>query len=357
MFDDLDESLTDLFDDFVRVKVRRQKESDGKRLTFCDISANGLEGTSRVRGPAFVLERLDLDFPRFQYLPRLNMPRTNYLHTWAPESTDVLFTEELKDWFSKNPGWRVRGRGRVLVIYRLSEARELDGATFVRTAQDICRLFRAGEHELDLRPDLSREATPDQIMRAAQGMPVPLLSRFETALKRQQVTPAEMSEFTRQSTPRHIPPGMKRQVLGNNWLSECFGAALLLMALGSIVQNHETPEHFGAAGFITCVGLAFIVYPLYRRHQKKRILREGLSAAGEVTAVTRMNVEVNNRELYRVAVSYEVDGQAYSCSIKTYRDQADRARRLSDAGTPVEVLFDPKSPGQCVCLDLIFVYG
>ncbi len=123
------------------------------------------------------------------------------------------------------------------------------------------------------------------------------------------------------------------------------------------MQNHETLEHFAATGFITSGGLAFIVYPVYRRLQKKRILREGLSATGQVTRVTRMNVEVNGRDLYRVAVSYEVDGQNHSCSIKTYRDQADRARRLSESGTPVEVLYDPKSPRHCVCLDLIFVYG
>jgi len=205
MFADLDESLTDLFDDFVRVKVRRQKEGSGKRLTFCDISANGLEGTSRVRGPALVLEREDLDFPRFEYLPRYGTPGTYHLHTWATESTGVLFTSELRDWFAENSGWRVRGHARLLVIYRLVEATELDEATFVKTAQHTCRLFRAGEHELDLRPEISREAAPDQIIRAAQGMPAPVLRRFETALNRQKVTPAEMSGFSQQSTPRDVP--------------------------------------------------------------------------------------------------------------------------------------------------------
>lgn len=356
MFADLDESLTDMFDEFVRVKVRRQKDGPGKRLTLCDISANGLEGTSRVRGPALVLERDDLDFPRFEYLPRYTTPDTYHLHTWATESAEVLFTSELREWFSENSGWRVRGHGRVLVIYRLSEAGELDEATFVKTAQYICRLFRAGEHELDLRPEISREAAPDQIMQAAQGMPAPIVRRFETELNRQKVTPDEMSDFSRQSTPRQVPPGMKRQVLGNNYISECCGAVLLLMALGAIIKNHETVEHFAAIGVITCAGLAFIAYPFYRRFQKTRILREGIATIGEITHVTRMNVEVNNRDLYRIDVSYEVDGQEHLCSIKTYRDQADRARRLSDSETPVDVLYDPKSPRHCVCLDLIFVF-
>jgi hypothetical protein len=128
------------------------------------------------------------------------------------------------------------------------------------------------------------------------------------------------------------------------------------MAVGGIVKNHETVEHFAAISVFTSAALAFIIYPIYRRVQKSRILSEGLSTTGEITSVTRMNVEVNNRQMYRIGVSYEVDGYEQYCSIKTYRDQADRARRLSEAGTPVEVLYDPKNPQHCVCLDLIFVY-
>lgn len=356
MFGDLEETLTDVFDEFVSIKIRRQKERPGNRLTFGEISANGLEGTSLVRGQAFVLEREDLDFPRFQYLPRLRSPATYHLHTWATEPTGVLFTSELREWFSKNAGWRVRGRGQVLVIYRLREARKLDDSTFVKTAQQICRLFRAGEHELDLRPEVSREATPEQILKAGQGLAPAVMSSFKATLKREQVTAEEMSDFCQQSTPRSVPPGMKRQVIGRNYFLECVGAGLLLMTVGALSQNHETAEHFGAGAFIGTLGIVCIAYPIWKRARKMRVLRDGIATRGEVFAVKRANMSVNNRQIYRVGVMYEADGVEQTCYITTFREQADRARRQMDSETAVEILYDPHHPRQAVCLDLVFVY-
>jgi hypothetical protein len=371
---DLSNELSDLFDQIISVKVIRQKERPGNRITFCRISAAGMEGNVRLRGPALVLEADSLDMPRFQMAPETRANSTfglhggsdiyfddspkfsdaYFLHSWAEEPTRILFTKELRDWFARHRGWRVRARGRLLLLYRLSNVSELDDATFVKQGQNICSLFRAGEHELDLQPDVSREGSHEDMKRTAAKMG--LGNTYQKYVDRRKVTPDEIARFESQTPPREIPLGMKRQLLRYNFLSGFPGAALLLMATGSLVTNHETAEHFAAAGVLATAGLALIVYPLYKKVQKAKILREGPQASGEVTRVERTNTSVNDRQLYRIFLSYEVDGIHYSPVLKGFQDEADRARRFADSGEPVQLLYDPASPKHCLCLDLIFVH-
>jgi hypothetical protein len=371
---DLSNELSDLFDEIISVKVVRQKERPGNRITFGQISSAGMEGNVRLRGPALVLEAGSLDMSRFQMAPETRANSTfglyggsdidfddspkfsdaYFLHSWAEEPTRILFTKELRDWFARHCGWRVRARGRVLLLYRLSNVPELDDATFVKQGQKICSLFRAGEHELDLRPDVSREGSHEDMKRTAAKMG--LGNTYQKYVDRQKVTPDELSRFEMQAPPREIPPGMKRQLVKYNFLSGGLGVAFLLMATGTIIKNHETAEHFGVVGVLATVALTLILFPLYRRMQKARILSEGPRTTGEVNRVERTNTSVNDRQLYRIYLSYEVNGVCHSSVITGFQDQADRARRFVDSGEPVQLLYDPGSPRQCVCLDLVFVH-
>ncbi len=179
---------------------------------------------------------------------------------------------------------------------------------------------------------------------------------YQKYVDRRKVTPDEMARFESQTPPRQIPVGMKRQFLRYNYLSGVPGAALLLMATGALIKNHETAEHFLAVGLFATVGLALIVYPFYRKQQKAKILREGPVASGEVTRVERTNTSVNDRQLYRIFLSYEVDGVRYTPVLTGFQDEADRVRRFADSGEPVQLLYDTGSPKHCLCLDLVFVH-
>ena len=80
---------------------------------------------------------------------------------------------------------------------------------------EILGLFREAEQELDLHPEVRRAATGDDIMKTAgqMGLAGSLLANQFKSLA---VTQEELDAFHRSSVPRHIPSGVKRQVLGDN---------------------------------------------------------------------------------------------------------------------------------------------
>lgn len=277
----------------------------------------------------------------------------------AEEAIRVLFTPELRERLGDRPGWSVRGQGRVLVIYRLRGAHKLEGKDldlFRKESLKLCSLFRAGEHELDLQPEVSREARPDEMIAMGDRMGFGLGRAMRKAIDRLRVTTAEMNEFVAQSPPRHIPRGVENQVLGRlrTWFG--FGFPFLIFATLIIATNHEKPEDFGVTAVIASIGLFLIGFPIIKRKIKREILRDGVLTVGEILQSKRTNVETNGKQDYRIDLTYDVDGHEQYGKMIGYREQAERARRFELSEKPVRVLYNADSPHRFVCLDLLDVF-
>jgi hypothetical protein len=66
------------------------------------------------------------------------------------------------------------------------------------------------------------------------------------------------------------------------------------------------------------VGICFIVAGVRKGVQGTRLLAVGRQTVGELIAVERTNVEVNDSPVYKYTFEYAVDGQLYTVSARTH---------------------------------------
>ena len=388
--EELSGELSEMFSEFVRVEVHNEGREHGVSLVVCTMSYRQKSSDNgpgrRISQTAVVLEADDLDLPQFALAPHQKgivgklfsalggfgdinfddspaFSEAYFLHGWAEEPVRMLFTPSVREYFSNAVGWSVRAQRHRLVVFRQNEIVQKDELNeFVRSAMEILGLFREAEQELDLHPEVRRAATGDDIMKTAgqMGLAGSLLANQFKSLA---VTQEELDAFHRSSVPRHIPSGVKRQVLGDNLPLVFIG---IVFFIAGIVAGGATLAF--APGNDKWIGVPFLVmFPLIgglmsgltirHRRRKARVLRDGELARGTVTKVSHTSTSVNQQVQHRVSVKYQLNGDERSVTCNAYGPAADKAREKSKSGEPVNVLVDPLDANHVVCTDFLMLFS
>lgn len=383
--------LSEAFSEIVSVEVISEQSDDGAGLVVCNMSyrpsgSDHETHRSRIRQTAVVLNADDLDLPKFSLAPRItgvvgalfsmlggtgdlefsDSPEfnTSYrLHGWAEAPVRILFTKTVLEFFGNSKGWSVIGQGRQLVIFRRNVVIEEAGLPeFIREALNILTIFREAEKELDNRPDIRRDITGDDLLKASDRMGI-LGSVMAAQFRKIAITEEELTDFYASPPPRRIPPGMKRQVVGDNLPLVFVGGFFLIAGIvaGSLIFAFAgEKDRWMAALFLVfppLVGGVLAGITLWHRNRKIRLLREGTIASGQVTKVSTTSTRVNGQVRNIVHVTYQLDGSERRTTCYAYSTAADRARRFKSTGQTVQVLVDPKDPNHVTCTDFLLLFS
>ncbi|MEQ9407506.1 MAG: DUF3592 domain-containing protein [Fuerstiella sp.] len=387
----LEGELTEMFCNFVRLEVISESSQPGARLTVCRMSYTPQSSDSSrarpVRQTAVVLSADDLDLPQFVLHPHLKgilgklsaslgvLSDINFddspefsdaylLHGWAEEPVRLLFNKSLRDHFADRPGWSVRGNGNRLVVFRHNQICPDDAVDeFVQDALAILELFREAESELDQRPDVQRETTAQDMHSSAARMGGIAGAILQNQLRKLAVSEDELQEFLKAAVPRPLPPGLKRQVLGDNFMLIIIGAIFFVAG----VAAGSASLMIGGGPTERGVGLLFLIlFPLIgglmagltirHRRRKARVLQYGVVTEGRVSNARRTSIMVNSQLRHVATVEYHVDGQSKQATCNVYGSAADNAHALHKSGNPVTILVDPADPKHVVCTDFLLIF-
>ena len=198
-------------------------------------------------------------------------------------------------------------------------------------------LFQLGEEALDERPDLSREAGPQELLEATKsmnGLAGSMIARqLQSQLTKIRLTPDELADFIDAPLPRAIPVGMRRQVLGQSLPLVFVGIVFMIAGLvaGTVWWMNATPFMkplaFGFYLFFPGIGSLMTFGTLSSRRKKFRTLRSGTFAEGRIKKVKTSGLRVNDQQQYEVLVEYEFAG-------KSHESQGRGDERRPCTGTP-----------------------
>ena len=389
--DSLAGHLSELFGDVVSVETVFERDQPEAKLTVCRMSYDSFDTHTRRRlnqvvQSAVVLDADQLNLPQFALAPEMEgvfgkilaglggfgdidfedspeFSESYHLHGWNEEPVRVLFTKSVRDYFASEPDWSVRGDGSRLVIFRFNKVCQQDAMeSFVQKSLKILSLFREGEQQLDARPQLRRETRPEDMAATAARMGGIVGGAIRKQLRKVAVTRDELESFLQESPPRNIPPGLKRQVLGDNFVLIFVGAIFLAAGViaGPLVltlgQGNVRWIGLPLAIFQSIVGGLMMGLTIRHRGRKARVLREGTLADGTVTGVSRSGMMVNNQVRYHVTVAYSVDGQERTTTCNAYGLAAEQARTRAASGETACVLVDPADLNHVVCADLVTTF-
>ncbi len=389
----LADELSELFQEHVSVKEVTQRQLGGATLSVTTMSYRSQSDSSSTssmgrhyKQTVVVLDDVQLDVPEFSLLPKpkglfgvlikamgnlstVEFPESpefteNYmLHAWVTEPVRVLFTKAVRDQLIADRRWSVRGKQHRLVIYqtdRVCKATEVD--EFVRDALEILALFQEGEEELDAQPEIRREVRPEDISAAASQMSGFAGTLLQNQLKKISVTRKELDSFTGSALPREIPPGLHRQVVGDNFpliivgilftIGGLTGGIVWIMLTEGLMKFMGIPMLviFPIAGFL----MAFLT--LRHRKRKTRTLREGVLTKGVVTDIAKSNVTINSQIRFHVTIQYDHHGSQRTTVANAYGAAVDLARSLKESGQETKLLVDPEDPSHVVCLDILILF-
>ena len=383
--------LSEAFSEIVSVEIISEQLEEGVGLVVCNMSyrprgSDHDTHRSRIRQTAVVLNADDLDLPKFSLAPRISgvvgtlfsmlggtgdlefsdSPEfnTSYrLHGWAEEPVRILFTQTVRDFFSDSKDWSVIGQGRQLVIFRRNVViEEAELPDFIREALNILTILREAEKELDNRPDVRRDITGDDLLKASDRMGI-FGSVMAAQFRKISITEEELADFYASPPPRRIPPGMKRQVVGDNLPLVFIGGFFLIAGIvaGSLILAFAAANDRWISalffGISPVIGGALAGITLWHRNRKIRLLREGVLAGGQVTKVSTTSTQVNGQVRNIVHVTYQLDGRERKTTCYAYSTAADRARRFKSTGQTVQVLVDPKDPNHVTCTDFLLLFS
>jgi len=390
----LTDDLSEFFNEIVAVSDVSEQSIGGTRITVCVMSYHSRRSTSdstrdsiRVRQTAIVLDEDDLDLPQFALAPHRKgivgaifaslvggldinfddspeFSKTYLLHGWNEQAVRALFTPAIRDYFSSRKGFGVRGQGRRFVIFLPNRVcKEPEVPQFVKESLAALALFQDSESQLDTQPELRRGTTASDVMATANRMGGLAGSMMQRQLQKIAVTREELEAFLAQNVPRQIvPPGLKRQILGDNLPLIPIG---VLLAVGGSVAGVLTIML--ADGMARLTGVSMLVtLPLlgggmalvtaaYRR-RKWRVLRDGKIAMGTIEKVSRTSTSVNDQVRHVATISYDDGGNVRKTSSKVYGLAAEEARNWHKRNEPVRLLVDPNDPAHVVCADLISLF-
>jgi hypothetical protein len=375
--------LSELWNQLVHTEVIEERLKPGAHLTVCQMSYHSDSNSGRIRQTVLVLDADSFDLPQFCLQPENRIREfltglmgfedidfvddpafsdTYFLNGGAVEPVRVLFTQTMRDWFASHPGWSVYGKGRLLAIFRFRKrCSPNDIDRFIDDCMPMLPLFRDGERELDARPDLSRHATAQDFADRVSGMAGLIGRILQPQLAKLRVTTAELDQFVKHPVPRSIPPGLKRQVLGDNTALILVGGVFILAGVGAGLLTFLMPDKG-----VKAIGLLFLfLFPLIgglmsgltirHRTRKSRLLREGMLCRGRIKDVSRTSTAVNNQIRFHVRIRYRVDGRKCTTQCNAYGPMVDLARTRQETGEPVRVLVDPRDADHIVCLELLSI--
>ncbi len=388
----LEEWLEELFGERVSIEGGERRQLGNAELSIVEMgytqehrSTDGPTTHTHVRQTALVSRDPDLELPQFALSPTvkgfagrllslfgdmgdINFPDSPqfsdeyHLHGWSERPVRLLFTPSLRDHFARNLGWNVVGKGNLLVIFRHNQVvDDGDHERFVQDSLKALSLFQQAEEQLDSMPEVRREATPSDMTATAErmGLAGALLAK---ELRKLSVTPDELDAFAAQIPPRDIPPGIWRQVLGNNLVVAIAGAMFTIAGLvgGTLIlaTADGVPRLLGLPFLILfpLMGTAMMFFTLRHRIRKRRTLRDGTLAEARVTRVKRTSDSVNDQRRYEVSMEVSQDVEQQSKTLNAYGPGVERARKFEASGEPMRILVDPRDPDHVVGLDLLLIF-
>lgn len=226
-------------------------------------------------------------------------------------------------------------------------AKEADGTSFTSTIEaDSAYDATVAVRELGVELDaLERVATPEPAVDRAHAPPTP------AAVPREPTYRLEPVDDRPPPAPREIPPGTSGVAGGFILLFiggffTAMASLFIVIGLGVLLSgNSDGWFMIGIPSIHLTVGLGLLLYALRGRHERRRIVHEGLVALGRIKATGHnRRVRINGRNPYKMDYEFEVNGQVYSGSHSTM-DEAIKAHRLHDR---IWVIYDPADPSKNV---------
>lgn len=393
----LEHRLSELFGNPVRVTAIRRQEGDTERLVVCDfeyssrprLTSSATVVAYRQTGVVFISP--NVVFPHFMLTPEdslaFRIVRTVFgemgdidfadspefssryhLFGWSQKAVRELFTEPVRNRLAEHPGWCLRAKGDCIVLYRHHTVIPEDELPeFVADALHILQPLKESAAELSERGDVSEEPGIDEILETADRMGGFAGAALRAQFARLFVTREELETFLATSPPRdHIPPGIRRQVLGassgfliGGGIALLIGVAFVTFALVASTgrfRGAPPPLLFAAVGAVPAtIGFALLVAGFVYRKNRLRILREGRLVEGTIEAVERSSIMVNNQPMHYVRIRYELDGSEHTAELRAMSAQGTKASRLKELGRPVRLLVDSDAPQRVLCPDLWLV--
>lgn len=332
-----------------------------------------------VRQTALLLEQDDFDLPDFTLRPKAkglvgklfkmlgntsiefdDSPKFSaeyHLVGWVEPTVRELFVKPIRDHFANDNRWSVCGRGKRLVIYQKGAVvKDADQDDFIKQTLPFLTLFQIGEDALDARPDLRRETRSEDITASVSQMGGIAGAMMARQLKEVEITRSQLEEFAGSSSPRSIPPGMARQVIGQ--IMPAIAAAIIATLVGivfgvlCILLGQGNERLIAIPCFMTaCLGLVGTWFLNRYRSRKTRVLRDGVMHEGTITDIERTQTKVNDQRRHLVTV--ETNQTTAVC--RAYGTSAKLAGSFKDSGKKVRLLVDPVEPKNTVCLDLLAI--
>lgn len=389
--DGLQNGLSQQFAAHVSIEPIYQREMGDAALLVCQMSYRRPGEDSgpgrRVAQTCVILKEASLDLPQFLLAPqatgllgKLVGLLASFGEVTFPESPafvqqyrvigtlesaiQKLFTRELCSYLQEEPGWSVRGEGDRLVIFHENHIvpdDELDD--FVGESLRILGLFRAGEEELDAHPEIRRQATTNDMVEATNrfgGVMGGIVGeRIRVQLQKLAITSEELESFAGSVSPREIPSGLKRQVVGENLPVVFIGFLFLIVGLvaggGLLFMGKGSDRYFGLPFLIMfpLIGGLMAFGTMAYRRRKIRLLREGVLMPATVRRIEDSNILTNGQMPQFVTLIYSVDGIEISTSTMVYGEHANKARELQGTNTPARILVDPLESTHIVCIDFL----
>ena len=393
--DKLEGHLSELFGELVSVEPLRQENRHGIELSVCRMtywpdlpgSSTSQQSHRRIHQTVVVLNAEELNLPQFALSPEVKgvlgkifdglggfgdidfkdspeFSEMYHLHGWVEQPVRMLFTNAIREHFTMRPGWSVRGNRSCLVVFTHNHVCDEDETdVFVQEALKILSLFSAGERQLDSHLDIRRETRPEDVASTANRTGGIVGAMIQQQLRKIAVTRDELENFLYETPPRHIPRGLKRQVLGNNFALIIVGGLFLVVGLvvGTMVLLLATGSERWVVGvmFVTVFpisGSLMAGLTIRHRRRKARVLRNGYLTDGAVTDIRRSNTIVNGQVRFLVTVVYSVDGQNRTTQCNSYGMALEKARALAATGKKSRILIDPNDPKHVICTDFVTIF-
>ncbi len=389
----LEDLLSDLFGETVTIEGSEQRELGAAELSLIEMgytkrnrSPDGPTTLTHIRQTALVSHDAELDLPHFALSPTPKgiggvlmslvgdmgdldfedspeFSNEYHLHAWSETPVRLLFTKAIRDHLGKRHGWSVMGRRNVLVIYYHN--RVVDGeerTNFMDEALEILGLFQQAEETLDTMPQVRRETTGGDMAATAERMGGLAGSMLANQLRKLSVTQQELDQFASSPTPRTIPRGIKRQVVGNYLVFVPFGFLFIVAGLvaGSVFYlMSEGAQRWISIPFFLffpMIGSGMVFFPLRHYWRKNRALRDGKVVSARVTDIERTNASVNQQRRYHVSVDFSDGGQQVTRVLNAYGPAVDLARQRKENGEPMRVIVDPADCEHLIGIDLLMMF-
>ncbi|TWT84225.1 hypothetical protein CA13_57010 [Planctomycetes bacterium CA13] len=392
-FDELEEILSEVFRESVRVESAVQEHLGDSTLSIADIGysrttrhSDGPSTTQHIRETILLSDDPELELPEFTLGPKPktvmfsllsklagannigfdNSPEFSEhynLFGWAEKPVRLLFNKTLRDHLGTQSTWNVIGKGNALVVFRHNDV--VVGAErerFKRDGLEIVSLFQQAEESLDAIGGVRRETTANDMAATADRMGGLVGSMLARQLNKLRITRSEMEQFANQLSPRDIPIGMKRQVLGETLVLVFVGLMFVVtgLVLGTVflfVPGDWSPL-IAYLILITqpLIGGLILFFTIRYRSRKKRTLENGTLIKANVVGIKATSTSVNDQKQFKIKAEYTDHGKVVRKTFNAYGGSVDHARKCESDGQPIRILIDPKDPEHVIGLDLLLVF-